>query len=329
LRVTLLSGGVGGARFAAGVVAAMDAGALTVVGNVGDDLEVLGLHVSPDLDSILYTLAGVGDDERGWGRTDESWNALETVEELGGETWFRLGDRDIGLHLVRTQALRRGEPLSEVTAALAAAFGLEATLLPATDDRLRTWVETPAGALPFQDWFVRRGHRDPVDGVRFEGAESARPAPGVLDALRDADLILIAPSNPYVSIGPILAVPGIRETLVERRVPCVAVSPLIGGRAVKGPAAGMLARLAGGTGAEQVTQCYLFEVRDESAPPGQVTQCYEPLIDALVFDEADGQDADAVAALGVQPIVTRTLMADRAAARRLAEVALEAAAVVR
>jgi LPPG:FO 2-phospho-L-lactate transferase len=311
LKVTLLSGGVGGARFAAGVVAAVDAGALTVVGNVGDDLEVLGLHVSPDLDSILYTLAGVGDDERGWGRADESWNALETIEELGGETWFRLGDRDIGLHLVRTEALRRGQPLSRVTAALAAAFGLEATLLPATDDRLRTWVETPAGALPFQEWFVRRGHRDPVDGVRFEGAESAQPAPGVPDALRDADLIVIAPSNPYVSIGPILAVPGIRAALVSRRVPCVAVSPLIGGRAVKGPAAAMLARVAGGTGAEYVARCYVG------------------VIDAFVFDEADAEDADAVAALGVQPIVTRTLMADRAAARRLAEVALEAPAVAR
>jgi LPPG:FO 2-phospho-L-lactate transferase len=327
LKLTLLSGGVGGARFAAGVVDAVNAGALTVVGNVGDDLEVLGLHVSPDLDSILYTLAGVGDDERGWGRADETWNALEAVEELGGEAWFRLGDRDIGLHLVRTDALRRGEPLSAVTARLAAAFGLETTLLPATDDRLRTWVETPAGALPFQDWFVRRGHRDPVDGVRFEGAESARPAPRVLEALRDADLILIAPSNPYVSIGPILAVPGIREALAARGVPCVAVSPLIGGRAVKGPAADMLARLTGGTSAAQVTQCYLSEARGETEPSEQVTQCYKPLIDALVFDEADAEDADAVAALGVRPIVTRTLMSDHAAARRLAEAALSAAPV--
>jgi LPPG:FO 2-phospho-L-lactate transferase len=311
LKVALLSGGVGGARFAVGVADAAGAGALTVIGNVGDDLEVLGLHVSPDLDSILYTLAGVGDAERGWGRADETWNALETVEGLGGEAWFRLGDRDLGLHLVRTEALRRGEPLSAVTRRVAAAFGLEATLLPATDDRLRTWVKTPAGELPFQDWFVRRGHRDPVDGVRFEGAESARPALGVLEALRDADLILIAPSNPYVSIGPILAVPGIREALGARRVPCVAVSPLIGGRAVKGPAADMLARLAGGTGSEQVTTCYLG------------------LIDALVFDEADANDADAVSALGVRPLVTRTLMVDRAAARRLAETALEAAAVAR
>jgi LPPG:FO 2-phospho-L-lactate transferase len=311
VKVVLLSGGVGGARFAVGVVEAAGAGALTVIGNVGDDLEVLGLHVSPDLDSLLYTLAGVGDDERGWGRADETWNALETVAELGGEAWFRLGDRDLGLHLVRTEALRRGEPLSAVTRRLAVGFGLESTLLPATDDPVRTWVETPAGPLPFQDWFVRRGHRDPVDGVRFDGAESARPAPGVLEAIGEGELLLIAPSNPFVSIGPIVAVPGIREALASRRVPCVAVSPLIGGRAVKGPAAEMLARLCGGTGATQVTQCYLG------------------LIDALVFDEADAADADGVAALGVRPIVTSTLMSDRDAARRLAEAALEAAAIPR
>jgi LPPG:FO 2-phospho-L-lactate transferase len=309
VRIVLLSGGVGGARFAAGVVDAAGAEALTIIGNVGDDVEVLGLHVSPDLDSILYTLAGVADLERGWGRADETWHALETVDGLGGESWFRLGDRDIGLHLVRTAALRRGARLSEVTASLATAFGLETTLLPATDDALRTWLDTPAGSFPFQEWFVRRGHRDPVDAVRFEGAESARAAPGVLDALGAAELILIAPSNPFVSIGPILAVREIREALARRAVPCVAVSPLIGGRAVKGPAAEMLARLVGGTTA------------------AQVTQCYEPLIDALVFDEADGGDADAVAALGVQPLVTSTLMTDRAAARRLAEAALEAAAV--
>jgi LPPG:FO 2-phospho-L-lactate transferase len=310
VKVVLFSGGVGGARFAAGVVDVVGEG-LTVVGNVGDDLEVLGLHVSPDLDSVLYTLAGVGDQERGWGRADESWHALETVAELGGEAWFRLGDRDLGLHLVRTQALGDGERLSEVTARLAAALGLEATLLPATDDRLRTWLETPAGTLPFQDWFVRRGHRDPVDGVRFEGAESARPADGVLEAVGEADLLLIAPSNPFVSIGPILAVGGIRSALEERNVPCVAVSPLIGGRAVKGPAADMLSRLAGGTGAVQVASCYL------------------DLIDALVFDEADAEGADGVAELGVRPIVSATLMADRAAAHSLAEVALEAAAVTK
>ena len=302
MRVVLLSGGVGGARFARGLVAAAGASSVTVVGNVGDDLEVLGLHVSPDLDSVLYALAGLNDEERGWGRAAESWNALETVAELGGESWFRLGDRDLGLHLVRTQALHAGEPLSAVTARLAGALGLETTLLPATDDRLRTWLETPAGSFAFQDWFVARGHRDEVDGLRFEGAADARPAPGVLEALAAADAIVVAPSNPYVSIAPILAVDAIREALAARRVPAVAVSPLVGGRAVKGPADRMLARMAGGT------------------TPAHVASCYDGLIDALVIDEAD---AGAVAP--VRTVVTQTLMTDLDASRRLGLAVLEAA----
>jgi LPPG:FO 2-phospho-L-lactate transferase len=308
VKVAVLSGGVGGARFLRGLVDAVDPAGVTAIVNVGDDLEVLGLSVSPDLDSVLYALAGIADEERGWGRADESWNALATVEALRGEGWFRLGDRDLGLHLVRTQALRAGEPLSAVTARLAALLGLEATILPATDGLLRTWLDTTNGSFPFQQWFVARGHRDPVDRVRFEGAAEARPAPGVLEALHEADLILIAPSNPFVSIGPILAVERIRSALERRRVPCVAVSPLIGGRAVKGPAAAMLQRLQGGTTAAHVAQCY----------PG--------LIDALLLDEADADDAEAVAAAGVRPVVTRTLMRDAPARRRLAEAAVDAVA---
>ena len=247
---------MGGARFVRGVVDVAGAASTSVVGNVGDDVEVLGLHVSPDLDSILYALAGLADERRGWGRSEETWQALETVGSLGGEDWFALGDRDLGLHLVRTQALRAGEPLSAVTARLAAALGVATRLLPATDDPLRTWLETPAGTFPFQEWFVARGHRDDVDAVRFEGEQSARPAPGVLDALAEADLILLAPSNPYVSLAPILAVREVRDALARRRVPCVAVSPLIGGRAVKGPADRMLQRLAGGTSPRHVAGCY-------------------------------------------------------------------------
>jgi LPPG:FO 2-phospho-L-lactate transferase len=280
------------------------AAATTVVGNVGDDVEVLGLHVSPDLDSILYALAGLADERRGWGRRDESWNALEAAGVLGGEDWFALGDRDLGLHLVRTQALRAGESLSAVTARLAVGLGVETRLLPATDDRLRTWLATPAGEFPFQEWFVARGHRDEVDAVRFEGDEAARPAPGVLEALSGADLILLAPSNPYVSVGPILAVDSIREGLAQRRVPCVAVSPLIGGRSVKGPADRMLRRLAGGTS------------------PHHVASCYTDLIDALVVDEADADDLDHLG--DVRPIVTRTLMSDGDASRRLAALVLGA-----
>jgi LPPG:FO 2-phospho-L-lactate transferase len=304
MKIAVLSGGVGGARFLRGVVDAVDPAGVTAIVNVGDDVEVLGLAVSPDLDSVVYALAGLADEERGWGRADETWNALTTVESLGGEAWFRLGDRDLGVHLVRTQALRAGEPLSAVTARLTAALALESTILPATDDPLRTFLDTPNGSFDFQHWFVARGHRDPVDRVRFEGAADARPAPGVLDALHEADLILIAPSNPYVSIGPILAVERIRSALERRRVPCVAVSPLIGGKAVKGPAADMLVRLEGGTS------------------PAHVAQCYPGLIDALVIDEADA-DADA----GVRTIVTRTLMHDAASRRALAEAALDAVAL--
>jgi LPPG:FO 2-phospho-L-lactate transferase len=308
VKAVVLSGGVGGARFLTGLADAIAAQDISVIGNVGDDLEVIGLHVSPDLDSIVYALAGLSDEERGWGRADETWNALGTVSALGGEDWFRLGDRDLGLHIVRTRALRDGEPLSSVTARIVRALGIELDLLPATDDRLRTWVETPAGSFPFQEWFVVRGHRDEVDAVRFEGADGAQAGPGVLEALEAADLIVFAPSNPYVSIGPILAVRTIRAAVEARRVPAVAVSPLIGGRAVKGPADRMLARLAGGTG------------------PAHVARCYEGLIDALVLDTADEGNADGVAELGVRPIVTPTLMRDRAARRSLAESALEAAA---
>ena len=300
MRVALRSGGVGGARFARGLEDALAPGELTVIGNVGDDVDVLNLHVSPDLDSVLYALAGLHDEERGWGRAGETWRALESASAWGGEDWFRLGDLDLGLHLVRSQALRAGEPLSAVTARLAAAAGLGTRLLPATDERLRTWLDTPAGSFPFQEWFVARGHRDDVDAVRFEGAAGAGPAPGVLEALADADAVLIAPSNPYVSIGPILAVAELRAAVAARGA--VAVSPLVGGRAVKGPADRMLSRMAGGT------------------EPRHVASCYEGLLRALVVDESDAGDA------GVPTVRTRALLRDRDAARRLAEVALEAAA---
>jgi LPPG:FO 2-phospho-L-lactate transferase len=309
VNVVVLAGGVGGARFLRGMVDVVDPGTVAIIGNVADDTEILGLHISPDLDTILYTLTGRSDEERGWGVADETWNALATVGELGGEAWFQLGDRDIGLHLVRTQALAAGEPLSAVTERIAHALGLEPALLPATDDRLRTWLDTPEGAFPFQTWFVGRGHRDEVEAVRFEGAESARPAPGVLDAFAAAELIVIAPSNPYVSIAPILAVAEIRAAIEGRTVPCVAVSPLIGGRAVKGPADRMLARLAGGT------------------TPAHVASTYAGLIDALVVDEADAGDLGPLGS--VRPVVAKTLMVDADARRALAEAVLDAAGAAR
>ncbi len=303
MRVVLLSGGGGGARFARGLRAALAPGELTVVGNVGDDVDLLGLHVSPDLDSLLYVLSGRIDEERGWGRADETWNALAAVGEWGGPDWFRLGDRDLGLHLVRTAALRAGEPLSAVTARLAERAGLDVRLLPATDDSLRTHVRTPAGTFGFQEWYVGRAHLDEVDGVVYEGAERAGAAPGVLDALEQADAVLLAPSNPYLSLGPILAVQAIRDVLVaRRRARCVAVSPIVGGRAVTGPLDRMLSRMAGG------------------ATPAHVAGCYEGVIDALVVDRGD---ADAQAPVPL--VAADALMRDRDAESRLARAALEAA----
>jgi LPPG:FO 2-phospho-L-lactate transferase len=303
VKVACLSGGVGGAKLVAGLHDVLEPGELTVIGNVGDDVEVLGMHVSPDLDSVLYALAGLNDEERGWGRAGETWRTLESAKEWGGEGWFLLGDLDLGLHLVRTQALRGGEPLSAVTSRLADAAGLATRLLPATDDPVRTHVTTPDGTFSFQEWFVARRHEDEVDAVSYEGAASAAPAPGVLEAIRHADVLVLAPSNPYVSLGPIFAVAAIREAVEACGARRVAVSPLVGGRAVKGPLDRMLTRMAGGT------------------TPAHVAGCYPGLVDALVID-----GADAPAEADVPLVVTETLMADREAAARLARVVLEAAA---
>lgn len=302
MKVALLSGGGGGARFARGLDAVLAPGELTVVANVGDDLEILGLDVSPDLDSLLYTLGGLIDGKRGWGRAEETWNALESISSWGGEDWFRLGDRDLGLHLVRTTAVRKGASLSTVTAELSGRAGLRSRILPATNGRLRTHVVTPAGRFAFQEWFVARAHRDEVDTVEYDGADVALPAPGVVEAIAAADAILLAPSNPYLSIGPILAVAEIRGAIERRRARCVAVSPIIGGAAVTGPAGNMLTRMAGG------------------ATPGHVASCYEGLVDALVIDESD-----APATADVELVITDTRMRDRAAEQALAGIVLEAA----
>ncbi len=302
MRVVCLSGGVGGAKLARGLYEVLAPGELTVIGNVGDDVEVLGLHVSPDLDSVLYALAGLNDEERGWGRAGETWRALESARQWGGEGWFQLGDLDIGLHLVRSQALRAGEPLSAVTARLVEAAGLATRILPVTDDALRTFVVTPAGTFAFQEWFVARRHEDEVDAMVYEGADAARVAPGVPDAIEAADVVVVAPSNPYTSIHPILAVATVREALASRRARSIAVSPLIGGSAVKGPLDRMLTRMAGGTS------------------PADVARCYTGLIDTLVIDHSDARaEAD------VPLVAADTLMTDREAARRLAETVLEAA----
>ena len=275
MRIVVLCGGLGGSRCVDALARAAGPEAVTAIANVGDDLEILGLHVSPDVDTVLYTLAGLLDEERGWGVRDETYNALATAGALGGETWFTLGDGDIGLHLVRTRWLREGMALSEVTRRLAHALGVRTPILPATDDRVRTVIETADGELDFQKWFVARGHRDRVTGVRFGGAEAAGPAPGVLEAIAAAELVVIAPSNPFVSIEPILAVPGIRAAVAEKRV--AAVSPLVAGKAFRGPLAEMMASLG------------------HEATAAGVARLYEDLADVFVVAPGDEAPAQAVA----------------------------------
>ena len=303
--LTVLAGGVGAARFLQGVCDCLDPALVTVVGNVGDDLDLHGLHVSPDLDTVLYTLTGEIDAERGWGVRGDTPRALERARALGADAWFWLGDLDIGLHLARTGWLAEGLPLSAATARLAAALGLGVRLLPATDERLRTMVELDGGEVDFQTYYVRRGHADPVRGLRFEGAERAHPAPGVLDALA-APLVVIAPSNPLISIGPILAVPAIREALAARTARTVAVSPIVAGRALRGPAAEMLRTLG-----------------HDPSPVG-VAELYAGLVDALVIDEQDARLAPAIRERGIEAVVAPAIMRDAASRRALAAAALHA-----
>jgi LPPG:FO 2-phospho-L-lactate transferase len=305
-RFTILCGGLGGSRFVDSLARAAGPEAVTAVGNVGDDLEVLGLHVSPDLDTVLYTLAGLLDEERGWGVRDESYAALEQAGRLGAETWFTLGDRDLALHLVRTEALRSGVPLSGTFARLAAALGVNVLLLPVTDEPLRTRLTTPEGELDFQTWFVRRRHADAVLGVAYEGAEAARPAPGVLDAIRDAEVVFIAPSNPFVSIHPILAVPGVAEAVAERSGSVVAISPLVGGRALRGPLAEMLVSLG-----------------HEASATG-VARLYAGLASSFVLDPEDADEAPAIEAFGLRAIVAPIVMAEPATRADVGRAILEA-----
>jgi LPPG:FO 2-phospho-L-lactate transferase len=287
-RVVALCGGIGGAKLAFGLAALLGE-RLTVVVNTGDDFEHLGLAVSPDVDTVLYTLGGLADRERGWGRAGETWGFMEALAEIGGETWFNLGDRDLALHVERTRRLRAGETLSAVVAGFARSFRIEATVAPMSDDRVATMVETDVGVMSFQRYFVARRAEPVLRSVRFEGAERARPGPAAAEALRSPDLraIVLCPSNPYLSIDPLLAVPGLRALLEGVSAPVVAVSPLIGGAAVKGPTAKILAEL----GVE--------------ATPRAIVEHYGGLLDGLVIDEADAGARDEA---GAPTLVARTLM---------------------
>ncbi|WP_299283859.1 2-phospho-L-lactate transferase [Thermoflexus sp.] len=303
MRLVVLSGGVGGARMADGFARILPPESLAVVVNTGDDFEWHGLRVCPDLDTVMYTLAGIANPETGWGIAGDTWGALEMLGRYGGETWFRVGDRDLATHVYRTFLLGQGLRLSEVTARLCRALGVRVAVWPMSDEPVRTIVDTEEGPLPFQEYFVRRGCQPRVRGFRWEGLERARLAPEARAALEQADLVVIAPSNPYVSIGPILALPGVSELLKERTV--VAVSPILGGRALKGPAAKMMAELG------------------EAPSALAVARRYQAFLDGFVLDRTDAALAPAVAAMGIRPLVTGILILDPAARLRLAEEILQ------
>ena len=307
-RVAVLAGGVGAARFLDGLVRVMPPTDVTAIVNVGDDMEWAGLHISPDLDTVTYTLAGLVNPETGWGLRGESRRTLERLSELGGPDWFMIGDLDMATHLYRTHRLSEGDPLSAITRDLTARLGLECVITPVTDDRLRTVVGTDQGELAFQDYFVRRRASDPVHALRFDGAETATPAPLVEDALAEADVIVVAPSNPFLSIDPLLSVPGVREQVTSNRAKVVAVSPIVGGQAVKGPAADILQSLG----------------HDVSALG--VARLYDDLAEVFVLDETDAALADVIETeTGMRVEVMPTLMTDVEAKMALASGTLEAA----
>lgn len=312
-KIVALAGGVGGAKLALGLAHVVPAEDFTVVVNTADDFEHLGLHVSPDLDTVMYTLAGIANPETGWGQRDETWEFMAAMDRLGGAAWFRLGDRDLATHIERSRRLAQGETLSKVTRDLSRALGVAPLLVPMSDDPVRTIVDSDEGRLGFQDYFVRRRCVPRARGISFDGAETARASTAALAALADPALaaVLICPSNPYVSVDPILAIAGLRAALQQRQVPLVAVSPIVGGQAIKGPAAKMMTELGA----------------DPSALG--IARHYSGLIDALVIDTADADLAPAIAAHGLAVHVTDTVMLDVAAKRRVAVETLGFAARLR
>lgn len=303
--ITVLAGGVGAARFLEGLHSIYPAEKITVISNVGDDLEIYGVHVSPDIDIVLYTLAGLID-PRGWGVIHDTFHFVESLERFGDETWFRLGDRDYATSVYRSRRLAEGAALSEVTDEIRRALGLRLRVIPVTDLPLRTKVSTTNGKLDFQDYFVRRRQADEVLKVTFEGAGKAKPGPGVIRAIAESEAVIIAPSNPLVSIAPILAVKGVREALRETKARVAAISPIVHGGAIKGPADRMLRSMG----------------MESSAL--QVARLYQDFLDLFVLDAADAELADQVAELDIEPLVTETVMRDAAVKRHLAAATLSA-----
>jgi LPPG:FO 2-phospho-L-lactate transferase len=307
--VIALAGGTGAAKLLRGLAAVIDPARVVVVGNTGDDLAWWGLHVSPDLDSVAYALAGLLDAGRGWGLRDDTFHCREAMARLGGPAWFSLGDRDLATHLRRTELLRGGATLSAATAALAAALGVRSRLCPMSDDPVRTRVRTDAGWLGFQEYFVRERAAPAVREVVYDGAAAARPAPGVTEAIAAAEAVVVCCSNPVTSIGPILAVPGIVPALAATPAPVVAVSPIVGGAPVSGPAG------------------QLLRARDLPVSPVGVARAYAPWLDVLVLDRVDSGLVPDLEREGVRPVLADTRMADAAAEAALARAVLAAAGV--
>jgi LPPG:FO 2-phospho-L-lactate transferase len=305
MSVLALAGGVGGGKFARGLAEVLPAEKLTIVVNTADDFVHLGLHISPDIDSVLYALADLNDPERGWGLAGETWHFMNMMEKLGGATWFKLGDHDLATHVLRTQELAAGNSLSDVTALLSKRLDIAHTVVPMTDDPVSSVVDTDEGLLAFQDFFVRRNCEPRFRGVRFRGADVAEPTSAFKIALEKAEAILIAPSNPFVSIAPIIALRGVSEALRERRAPAIAVSPIVGGAAVKGPLAKMM------------------RDRGLGRSPLSIAQHYGGLVDGWIIDNADRVYASAIAALGCKVQIRNTIMRTLDDKRRLAQDALE------
>jgi LPPG:FO 2-phospho-L-lactate transferase len=290
--ILALAGGVGGAKLARGLANVLAPDELMVVVNTGDDFEHLGMHISPDVDTVVYTVAGINDPIQGWGIAGETWGFMRALETLGGETWFRLGDRDLAVHVERTRRLRKGETLSSITSDFCERLGIRHRIVPMSDDPVPTIVHTNEGPLSFQDYFVRRRSEPVVTGLEFSGVEQARMAEAISSAASSESLaaVVICPSNPYLSISPILAVPGVRSILEHRRVPAIAVSPLVGGRALKGPAAKIMQELG----------------KEPSSL--EIARFYRGLIDVLVLDHTDVVLAESIRSLGITPVITNTIM---------------------
>jgi LPPG:FO 2-phospho-L-lactate transferase len=303
--ITALAGGVGAARFLTGLVKLVDEKALSIIVNTGDDIELFGLHISPDIDIVIYTLAGIVDEEKGWGIKGDTFQCLEALRRLNQEVWFALGDRDIATHIFRTSLLKKGRTLSEVTAEIARALGLKMAIFPMTDDKFETRIVTRDGALHFQEYLVKRGAKDEVLSVKFVGADDAKPAAGVVDAVMNAELVIVCPSNPVVSIGTILAVNGVRDALKQTEAKKVAISPIVAGAPIKGPADKLLRGLG-------------LEVSAYS-----VAKLYADFIDTFILDTADSAEKEKIEKLGIEVKVANTIMRTLDDKVRLAKTVLD------